>query len=70
MGLIDRAMGLVGRGREHGFNRRMQQALELRDEGEVTEARGLYERLVVEATELYGADAELTLLTRGCLANT
>jgi hypothetical protein len=70
MGLIDRALGLFGRGREHGLNKRMQQALDLRDAGEMAKARAIYERLVVEATELYGADAELTILLRGCLANT
>jgi hypothetical protein len=70
MGLIDQALGLVGRGREHAFDKHMQEALGLREAGRTEEARALYEQLVVEATELHGADAELTLLTRGCLANT
>ncbi len=70
MGLIDQALGLFGRGREHGFRDRMQQASALSHAGEKAKARTLYEQLVVEATELYGADAELTLITRGCVANT
>lgn len=70
MGLIDQALGLVGRGREHRFHERMRQASAHHRAGEEAEARALYERLIVEATELYGADAELTLITRGCLANT
>ena len=48
----------------------MQQASALSHTGEKAEARALYERLVGEATELYGADAELTLITRGCVADT
>jgi hypothetical protein len=70
MGLIDQALGLFGRGREHRFQQRMQQASALSHAGEKAEARALYEGLAGEATELYGADAELTLITRGCVADT
>jgi hypothetical protein len=63
-------MGLFDRSGERGFRDRMQEASDLFDEGDMAAARARYERLVVEATELFGADAELTLLIRGTLANT
>jgi hypothetical protein len=63
-------MELFDGGSERGYREGMQQASALSHAGEMAEARALYERLVVEATELYGAYGELTLLTRGCLANT
>jgi hypothetical protein len=45
----------------------MREASDLCEEGEIGEARSLYERLVVGATEPYGAEAEQTLLVRGIL---
>ena len=68
--LIDRAMGLFGRGGERRYLNRMRKASDLFEAGELAEARPLYERLVVQSIDIYGPDAEQTLLTRGALANT